>query len=204
MQLAEIGKSTCGFVNEPSVKQGIKNLTGSVSFLFGMILLYDISQRLISRNISTEVVQQSPTWKRVADQAMITSAKLSILLTAATTYPGSQIFSILARTCCSQTQLEKVLGKSTIFEVNPWHPRHIASVAAVALATPLILQSIDQVCSSWNHRTVANLKQATHPPGVRWLTDTKLKLIILFNLFTSRPFLHQANRLAQLLFARKP
>jgi hypothetical protein len=69
------------------------------------------------------------------------------------------------------------LPKGPIFEVNPWHPRHIVSLAANEFASiALIKLIIDRKFSS------------------------KTQALVLFNFFTGRPILHLANDARRFVF----
>jgi hypothetical protein len=80
----------------------------------------------------------------------------------------------------SQGELNKIFGPNTVFAVNPWHPRHVVSIAAVILALPSIPQGI---CGAQSKEKYTS-----------WLTDRKIYFMALFNLVTSRPLLHLGNR----------
>ena len=76
---------------------------------------------------------------------MIVCAKVSLILSAATSRPGVMIVSTSVGRVFPVRQFERVFGPNTIFAVNLWHPRHVASIAAVILALPLVAQSTYKV-----------------------------------------------------------
>ncbi|MBS0620263.1 MAG: hypothetical protein JSS61_02250 [Verrucomicrobia bacterium] len=105
------------FLNQPMVKEGIKNVAGTITCAFGILEVYDIYQILRGNSSCTE----ASGWVKTA----LICAKLSLILSAATARPCVLIFSA-------------VLGSSGIFAENPWHPRHVFSIVAVILALPAI------------------------------------------------------------------
>jgi len=85
-------------------------------------------------------------------------------------------------------QLEAVFGPNTTFALNPWHPRHVCSIAAVI---QLMYQGISWICRE--------IEQFQDQPQDHWLTDLKVRIMVLFNTITSRPMLHVGNRIARLI-----
>lgn len=102
--------------------------------------------------------------------------------------------------CFSTSQLNRVFGPNTIFAVNPWHPRHVISIAVVILALPSLAQS---ACKgiNWAYKKIRQYQnKATNGSDVKiWLTDTKIRLMTLFNMATSRPTLHLGNQLGRFI-----
>lgn len=179
-------------LNQPGVKEGVKNIAGSITFVFGLLEIHDIYQILRGREISNEVASNPPTWVQVANKVVIACAKISLILSAGVSRPGVFILSSFVGGIFSTVQLNRVFGPHTIFAVNPWHPRHLISIAAVIFALPSVVQStykgIDlaykKVRYYQNNRNVQS-----------GLTDAKIRLMALFNTITSRPILHIGNRI---------
>lgn len=184
------------FLNQPLVKEGVKNMAGTVTFVFGLVEIYDIYQILRGREISTESRSDSPQWMQTAHKVVVVCAKISLILSAAVSRPGIFLISSLAESVFSTSQLKKIFGPNTIFAVNPWHPRHIVSIAAVILAFPSVAQSA-YIGVNWAYRKIRqHHDQPAEGKNLRnWLTDTKMRLMALFNTVTSRPFLHIGNQL---------
>lgn len=176
------------FLNRPLVKETIKNTVGSVTFAFGIVELYDLYQIARGREISTEQDASSPKWVQVATKVAIVSAKISLILSAAASRPGIFLISTLVGSFFSTAQLEQVFGPNTIFAINPWHPRHVISIAAVVFALPVIAESI--------YRGI----RWTAENGRPWLTDAKVRLMALFNTLTSRPVQHLGNQFCRWAF----
>jgi hypothetical protein len=108
---------TVRFLNQPIVKENVKNIAGTITFAFGLVEVYDIYRILKDRK-----------WHQVANCVIDVCAKISLILSAAVSRPGIYIISSIMR--CSNTS----------FAMNPRHPRHIASIAAVILGLPSLVQ----------------------------------------------------------------
>jgi hypothetical protein len=189
-------------LNQPIVKEGVKNLAGSVTFVFGLVEIYDIYQIARGREISTETCSTSPRWAQVANKVIIVCAKISLILSAGVSRPGVFIISSLTGCVLSTTQLDKIFGPNTIFAINPWHPRHIVSIAAVILALPSIIQSTCKG-ANWIYTKIRQYQNTPSQDIDNWLTDSKIRLMTLFNSVTSRPTLHIGNQLSQFILRAK-
>ena len=191
------------FLNQPVIKEGVKNIASTAAFTFGIIEAYDIYQILRGREISSETHADAPKWVQIATKVALVCAKISLILSAATSRPGVFIISTLVGCVFSSSQLERAFGPNTVFAVNPWHPRHIFSIAAVILALPASIQSTHQGIQ-W---TYAKICQYKNGPGQNverrgsWLTDTKVRMMALFNTITSRPVQHLGNQLCRAAIA---
>lgn len=187
-------------LNQPIVKEGVKNIAGTVTFVFGLVEIYDIYQIARGREITTEACLGHSQWIQVANKVMIVCAKISLILSAGVSRPGVFIISSLIGCVFSTSQLNRVFGPNTIFAVNPWHPRHVVSIAAVVLALPSLTQS---ACKgiNWAYKKIQQYQDAsTDSLDVRvWLTDAKIRLMTLFNTVTSRPTLHLGNQLGRFI-----
>ncbi|MDR3624843.1 MAG: hypothetical protein P4L16_06880 [Chlamydiales bacterium] len=176
-------------LNKPAVKEGIKNVVSSITFVFGVMEVYAI---LKGRKISTESSVDTPKWMQLANKVIFICAKISLILSAEVSRPGVFVISVLVGFVFSTAQLEKVFGPNTVFAINPWHPRHVISIVAVILALPSVIQSTYQGIS-WVYRTICHYHK---DPVNSWLTDAKIRLMALFNTCTSRPVLHLGNQFA--------
>jgi hypothetical protein len=193
--------SISSFLNQPIIKEGVKNVAGAATFVFGLAEVYDLYQILRGRSISTEAAA-APTWKDTAVTVTIVCAKISLILSATTSRPGVFVISSLAGQLFTTAQLEGAFGANTIFAVNPWHPRHVTSIAAVILALPTMTYSAYRGAAWLYHRVV----QHQAAPGSAtnnqtWLTDAKVRAMTLFNTITSRPVLHLGNQFSRVIVA---
>jgi len=185
-------------LNQPLVKEGVKNLAGSVTFVFGLVEIYDIYRIARGREISTEASSTSPKWLQVANKVVIVCAKISLILSAGLSRPGVFIISSLLGCVFSTAQLDRVFVPNTIFAVNPWHPRHVISIAAVMLALPSVIQSTHKGVN-WMYKKICHYQNNPPQQANNWLTDSKIRLMTLFNTITSRPTLHIGNQLGQFI-----
>lgn len=185
-------KASVSFLNQPLVKEGVKNIASTVTFGFGLLQVYDV---LCGREISTMSSSTDPKWVQVANKIVIVCAKISLILSATVSRPGVFLLSSLSGIVFSQGQLNRAFGANTIFAVNPWHPRHLVSLAAVILALPSVMQSTYRGFQ-WVCKTIQKNEVSTGS----WLTDSKIRLMALFNTVTSRPVLHIGNQLGRALF----
>lgn len=184
-------------LNQPIVKEGVKNVAGSVTFVFGLIEVYDLYQMARGRKISSEKYETSLRWVQVSNKVVIVFAKISLILSASVSRPGVFVASSLVGRVFSIAQLERIFGPNTIFAINPWHPRHVISIVAAALALPSVVQSTYQGIH-WVNKKIRHHPSLPHKlNGINWLTDAKLRLMILFNTITSRLILHLGNRLVR-------
>ncbi len=185
-------------LNQPIVKEGVKNIASSVTFVFGLMELHDIYRISQGREISTETCLDSPKWVQVSNKVIIVAAKISLILSAGVSRPGVFIISSLVGPVFSTAQLNRAFGPNTIFAVNPWHPRHIVSIAAVVLALPSVAQSAYKGIN-WGYNKIRHYHDMSTDmkDSKNWLTDTKTRLTTLFNTITSRPTLHMGNQLSR-------
>lgn len=171
----ELFRTSVGLLNQPLIKEGIKTLAGSVTFAFGMVEVYDIYRMACHRDNTTEFPSSVPKWMHIANKIIVACAKLSLILSAGVSRPGICLISALVGRVFPPSQLGQAFGPYTTFVVNPWHPRHLISIAAVILALPSFIQSTD--------------------PD----TDNNIQVMTTFNTITSRPTLHLGNRLSRYL-----
>jgi len=161
---------------------------------------------LRGRAISTTIDSRAPQWVQTANKTIIAFGKVSLILSAAVSRPGAFIASAVMNRVFRQVELEYLFGPNTIFAINPSHPHHVISIASVVFAMPTVVQSIYLV-SSWTCRKICQSKKEPYlGTDQGWLTDAKVRLMILFNTVTSRPFLHAGNQWMRLCisFTRYP
>lgn len=193
-------RTTDHFLNQPIVKERIKNVASALTFTGGLFGAYDIYQVLRGREISTEIDLQAPQWKQTVQKMIMMSAKISLILSATISRPGAAIISNIVGRVWTPTQLERAFGPHTIFAVNPWHPRHVVSIAAVIFAMPSLIQTA-YLGTYWVYKKVRQVPEAPLPinDNVCWLTDAKVRLMIISNTLTSRLILHMGNQFSQFL-----
>lgn len=192
--------TTVNFLNQPLVKEGVKNVASVATFAFGLIGSWKAYQILRGRAISTEVDVHAPQWIQTVQKMIVLCSNFSLILSGATSRPGVAIISKIVGSIWTTAQLERVFGPNTIYAINPGHPRHVASRVAVLCALPALLQTT-YLATYWMYKKVTRLPEAPVPvdQNIHWLTDAKVRLMILFNIWTSRPILHLGNQFSQFL-----
>ncbi|MBA3720825.1 MAG: hypothetical protein H0W88_00315 [Parachlamydiaceae bacterium] len=198
----DILKTTAQFLNKPIIKEGVKNIAGTTTFVFGAIEIYDIYHIFQGRKISTEINENDKSWSHTASKVTNVCAKISLVFSACTSRPG--VFLISKVVSPFSSSLARVFGPNTIFAVNPWHPRHVVSVAAVILAMPSVVVSGYRGLN-FVYKKISSEKEllsCRKQEDQYWLTDAKLRLMVLFNTITSRPTLHIGNQFSRLILGR--
>lgn len=198
--LKDLLRGSIHFLNQPVVKEGVKQIAGGVTFAIGATEIYDIYKTLQGRKISTEEHLDSKEWLQIAHKVTVVTAKISLILSMGISRPGVFIISTLVGCVLSTNQLERLFGPNASFSVNPWHPRHVVSIAAVILAIPSHAESAHRAFI-WTYKKIIQYNMPSHPfqNDEYWLTDAKVRMMTLFNTTTSRPFLHVGNQIAQFL-----
>ena len=153
------------FLNQPSIKNSVKDLTGFITCLFGMIEIYYFCKFFKAKEKTT----------------LNFISKISLILSPFVTRQG--IFLMTTFTTLFSLQFNGFFGQNTIFALNPWYPKHIASIAAVLFALPALYAKLTP--SKFNF-----LKNET--------LNNRVIFFLLFNTLSSRPVLHLANQLALL------
>jgi hypothetical protein len=100
--------TTVRFLNQPVIKEVVKNIAGTAAFAFGIVEAYDIYQILQGREVSTEPNSDTPKWIQIAAKVALVCAKISLILSAATSRPGIFIISTIMGSVFSSSQLEGV------------------------------------------------------------------------------------------------
>lgn len=197
MNAIQLATAPLRLLNQPAIKEGIKNVAGCVTFGFGVAALYDGYQILRGRRrISSENPNPgTPQLAQVSYRIALLYAKVSLVFSAAVSRPGVFLISSLAGALFTSQQLEKAFGVNTIYALNPNHPRHKFSFVATLLALPLLVQTLYTAGRAIFHATKVPQRSPSAPLHTPWLTDAKVRMINLFNFATSRPVLHIGNQL---------
>lgn len=127
--------SVC-LLNKPLVKERIKNIVSTATFVFS------IHQILQIPKIKPRTYSEYPKWVQIAHKVFFVCTTISLVLNIGVSVPGAYIISTLVGCAFSTQQLNRVFGPYTTFSVNPWHPRHVLSIAAMILAIPSCAQSV--------------------------------------------------------------
>ena len=114
------------FLNQPLVKEGIKEVIGAITFLGCAVEIYHFATEYPSTTLKVVVV----------------CTQLSVILACLTSRPGLRLCHWVAHKLARPETLVRLFGPSTNFVGNPWHPRHVASITASLLAIPAVAQSL--------------------------------------------------------------
>lgn len=174
-------QSALFFLNRPVVKQGIKNVVGGLTCSFACYEFFLSPKSLEIRE---------PKWVQGARKVSTFTGKISLIMSAAVSSPGVYAISRLSGLFFTKEQFSTVFGPNTIFEIYPWHPRHLASFAALILAFPSVAFTSGEGIY-WLYRKVKHIPINS--------TDHKVQFMVLFNTVTSRPLLHIGNQLLRRL-----
>lgn len=152
----------------------IKNATGLAAALAIFAVISDMTPRVCIR------------W----------SARISLTLGAATSWPGVLIISKIMHTIYTDAQLQKAFGRNLNYEGNPLHIRHRASLLSAAFAIPVILDAIVSATHSLINKD--REKPYSHSP----ISDRKMAILVTGLFLVSRPVLHQGSILARRFVAK--
>ncbi len=194
------------YANQPVVKERLKSVFGKLPFFFGAAAVYDLygiaaGTRPISSEISSSQSRlkegyKKPKWLQKVENVSILSSKLSLVLSGSISQYGCLIFSHLSNLVLSAEKQEHLFGPNRTFSENPWHPRHIVSLAAFILALPSMAlttgKGIEWVC-----RKIRRLQINKFKDDRRWLSDSLVRRMAFCTTFTSRVALHKINELAK-------
>lgn len=171
------------FLNQPLVKESIKNFCSSFTFAFGFVHL----GMLINQRKSNK---SSPPLKGMERTVQIaqTCTSLSLILSAACSRPSIYLLTSLCDSCLPSDFFEIYFGPNTLFDLNPWHPRHLVSLIALVLALPSPIISVINFFRPFTCASIDSVQKTS------WMA--------LFNTLTCRPVLHTGNQLGKLIFLR--
>lgn len=162
MSLVDVIRVPVVFLNQPEIKAGAKELFGIATCALSVAVL------MWPREKANDIA-----WRAMED--------VSLVLSIVSSRAGLRLSGWAISALLSEQTLSSWFGMYTIFQVNPIHPRHLLSFAAVILALPARVQAV-KAAGSWiqGKRTPKGLlREAT----------------VTFNTVTSRPVLHTVNRL---------
>ena len=143
---------TVQFLNSPPVKNGIKNAFGAISFSGALYSLYEMTTK----------------WKDT--DKTILFLHTSIILNGIASRPGLAICEWVLHQVATPETLMKIFGQNTVFEINPWHPRHQFNVAVNIIAAVALI----------------HLVYTRKAPRI-------IAALTVFNFFAGRSTLHLAN-----------
>lgn len=121
-------------LNQPPVKEGIKNLIGCITFFGGMAALYQVSQ--------TPKEKEAATWTETAGKSINFFLTASIVLSLIASRPGLYLCGKILNRIATPATLMAIFGSNTIFAINPWHPRHVLNISANVFSASALIKLV--------------------------------------------------------------
>lgn len=187
-------------LNQPLVKESVKNLACSVTFVFGLIEIYNIYQTFDVRKIFKKRHSSIPKWLQVTNKIIVVFAKISVILSTVVSRPSIYIISTFTKKIFSSKQVNSLFGPNTLFVVNPWHPRHVFSILSILFALPFVFQMTYKKGYGL-YKNIYQIQLSHYQEINNCLIDSKISSLILFNTLTGRPTLHMTNQVSQILLS---
>ncbi len=182
------------WLTRTNTKDRIKLLVGAAAALCGVAVAYDSIDR-----------RQFVRW----------TAKTSLILGAATSWPGAQLIGFAMQRLYTDIQIQKAFGANIHFAGNPAHIRHLTSFISVGLALPIIICTVFEAFQTIGAKY--KLCEKPNLPPTLWiknedsqfvrfrqnkLTDTHLAIMVTALTLFSRPVLHLGSQLARRVIAK--
>ena len=115
---------TVHFFNSPLVKNGVKNALGAVSFSGAIYTLYEMAAK----------------WKDT--DKTILFLQTSAILNGIASRPGLAICEWALHQLATPETLTQIFGQNALFEINPWHPRHLLNVSVNIIAAAALIHVV--------------------------------------------------------------
>lgn len=182
------------FANQPQNKEAIKNVVGSVTFVFGLYEAWDISRECYDfyNGRISEVPIRAMNWKSKTLKVAGLFARISILLSGATSRPGVALTKWSFSFILNQDQLQSLVGGvATNFVTNHSQLRHQISVIACLMGIPSILK-LSADSAYWLKNKIMNVIPNSQPDPYRIH-----HVMSIWNTLTGRPTLHLVNSLVR-------
>lgn len=150
----------------------IKNIAGVAAFLGVLPVVYDIGHHSIVRQ----------------------TAWLSLVLGAATSWPGVKIISCVMHKLYTDAQLVQAFGRDTNYAGNPLLLRHWVSLVSVAFAMPIIADTLFYQAQKMGSKF--NLCDEPNRLRIYNISQTPLAIMVFVLTLFSRPVLHWGSQFA--------
>jgi hypothetical protein len=149
---------SAAFLNSPPIKNGIKDAIGAIAFSGAVYTLYEMA--------------------KTTDKTIL-FLQTSIVLNGIASRPGLALCEWAAHQVAAPATLMKIFGQNTIFEINPWHPRHQFNIAVNILAAAALIHIV----------------YTRKAPRI-------IAALTAFNFFAGRSTLHLANDMLKIISKR--
>jgi hypothetical protein len=172
-------------------KEEIKSGGGVALAVFGCVVAWDMTHGGLTD--STSISQTDPLWMQNALKIVRACSEISLLCSGLTSRPGVYVIARIASAILSKARQEALFGPNTIFAINPWHPRHVVSVAAFIFALPAMIHNICRL-GAWVHRKITQQPTVVHANiNVRRPTDREVLAMLIVATIFGRVTQHLAN-----------
>lgn len=202
--LSTIGfHQTVSFLTQSSVKKIVKAIFGCLSFAFGIYELKqtigELTGKLDNRLKKPVKDEASKSWQKTANKMIAVITQVSLICSIFTSRPGLSLLGI-ALGCVNQKCHRRTPSRHVpAFVRNPYHPRHVLTIATALLGIPttvkiiyeLGVSAINQIKNLFNSRLVNS--DQTDAPYEAELLKKRVKVILwmgFINTLISRPVLH--------------
>lgn len=192
-------KNFVSLLNQPTVKQSVKNVAGFTTYLFGLVEICDFSFQIGRHGIKYLWKYESPskTWSETASRVADTITRTSLILSIFTTPPALVLSRVTLNLILTPDQQLRFFGPNLNFAQTPYHPRHVVSLVSFALGVPATVSLLVDGGRKIKALFVANTEENVPVEKGRLLSSYRAKLFAAFNTFTSRPVLHGCNYIAR-------
>jgi hypothetical protein len=112
---------TVHFLNSPPVKNGIKYAIGAISCSGALYTLYEMTKSADKTHLFLQT---------------------SIILNGIASRPGLTLCEWALHQIATPETLTKIFGENAIFEINPWHPRHLFNISVNITAAMALIHVV--------------------------------------------------------------
>jgi hypothetical protein len=160
------------WINVAGVKELVKKVIGVAAGVFGVLETYNL---FCSWRNGTLWSSRQTTIENLVGL----SARVAIIAAACTIPPLSSAVGAVSTAIFGSSRLVRWFGPNVNFVTNPWHPRHVVSIASWALALPALV-----------HAVYSRMQTQKRPSE-----NTPSRIRLAFHLVTHRVTLHGVNAL---------
>lgn len=190
-------------LNQPLVKESLKNVIGITTCVFGVIEICDEAvscYRSLKGRIRKNGEGIEPWW-RTALRVVVIVTNISLVASVFTSRPGLAMSGWVVERIFTPDQLLRYFGPNVNFVGNPLHPRHVLSIISFAMGVPATIKTaVDG--GKWFVDRIIKKQPAINETPQKGITVQHKQWMATWNTLTSRPALHAANRFFQIILRR--
>jgi hypothetical protein len=197
-------RGVVSFLNQPVVKQSVKEGLGLVTCAFGVLGIYNEIHHY--RSLKNRVQSSHPRPSEATQEKVIRfMTKFSLVTSLVMSSPGQALSRRVFSHLFTDEQLLRYFGPNLNFATTPGHPRHVLSLLSFALGIPATVLTFVKE-GAWL------IQKATqdHPPlpvvspkSDEWvLSRRQIRWMATWDTLTSRPALHLVNHVVSMALGR--